>query len=849
MSKPWEKYQTNGQVYTLPPSAEEQRKLEREASRDARQEARDAQSASDTAADNARADAAEARQQAKDEREAREWAAKFNPDGSPKQQLSQQQRGVASMKLEGLRSIASQLDRVESALEAAEKGGFVGPIAGNIPLTGSLDAESAVLDKSIAQLAPLIRQLTRVPGEGAMSDYESRLAALALPSRSDNPAALRESLAGIRALINQSQIGYSEMLGVSNGAQTNQQAENELDKAAMVGDTSPPGMPPVGEGGNDPGNGPEQIARGEGFLGLGGGTRRVSNDRANAMVNSLLNAGASEATINAALNNMGLPSAPLGQLAAARAWVKANPGQRYDAANVYDEVPLSLGERIAGSEIGAGLANYANSATAGTVAALAGERGKGALDAMQEISPTASTIGSLAGGVTGALAGEAVLGAKLAGTAAARFAPRISDTAFGSLYGFNEADDGEGLQGAVVGGLSALGGGYLGEKAMRGVGRLATGVTAPVAQSLRARGVPLTIGQAVGSSGSLGAGVKKIEDALTTVPVVGNMVDARRAEGLEAWNRAVFQDAAPPGAQINAIGAEGVQQLRDAKSQAYRDALENAIIDIGGDQLTLDDLTNASLYANSIPQVGERAAEAIDYRVGGGMMPDGTMAGRDFQEAYRGLGRDGRAAANGEYGFEYGQATRQAQDALGEALERQNPGAFDGFLEANAANRRLNVLSDAVTRAANQSENLITPAQLNRADVTSTSRLNGRIDAASGNRPFYDLANAGQEMLPSKLPDSGTWTRAIVGSSLTGGAGVGGYALGGGEGAATGTGLGATLAALLAAGGTRTGQRAAVSALLDRPEAIRAAGEAIARNAKLGSGLGSGVLTPLLVSP
>lgn len=125
--------------------------------------------------------------------------------------LTRQQAGVARQKLNSLGPIENQINRVEQAMEGAEKGGYTGYVAGNVP--GGLDAKSDVFDKSVATLATLVRQLTRVPGEGAMSDYESRLAALTLPSRTDTPEGRRESLEGMRQLIREIRAGYSEMLG------------------------------------------------------------------------------------------------------------------------------------------------------------------------------------------------------------------------------------------------------------------------------------------------------------------------------------------------------------------------------------------------------------------------------------------------------------------------------------------------------------------------------------------------------------------------------------------------------------------------------------------------------------
>lgn len=127
--------------------------------------------------------------------------------------LSRQQMGAAQQKLKSLGAIEGQLNRVLSAEKSLQSGGFSGPVMGRIPGSGSLDSESAAYDKAVAQLAPLIRQLTRTPGEGSMSDYESRLASLALPARSDNPAARAEAYAGLRELIANIKAGYQELLG------------------------------------------------------------------------------------------------------------------------------------------------------------------------------------------------------------------------------------------------------------------------------------------------------------------------------------------------------------------------------------------------------------------------------------------------------------------------------------------------------------------------------------------------------------------------------------------------------------------------------------------------------------
>lgn len=115
---------------------------------------------------------------------------------------------LARTKLRALGAIDNQLDRVEAALRKAK---YRGMVAGRIP--GGISGPDGAADAAINQLGPLIRTLTRVPGEGAMSDYESKLAQAGTPSRTQSSEALAETLAGYRALIRQTRAGYQDVLG------------------------------------------------------------------------------------------------------------------------------------------------------------------------------------------------------------------------------------------------------------------------------------------------------------------------------------------------------------------------------------------------------------------------------------------------------------------------------------------------------------------------------------------------------------------------------------------------------------------------------------------------------------
>ncbi len=809
---------SQGQVFSLP------------------QNPKDVAAQADRDADNRRADASLALQQ--------QNAADRNPNADLDRELKQLQlaearakAGEGATKTTRLRQLVNQIDRVQ---ELYEKG--PGQTKGAFGLQDYLPTDAnAAFDVAGASLSQQGLAAFRQPGSGTVSDRDAIMFDKAnLPTASTRDVAIEEILSGLRTRVNEE----FEALGQPTpNWTTGQQAEDEISKVAAIPDNSPPGLPPVNEGGNDPAVGPQTIAS--------GATRFVDNPRARSTIASLINAGAGYSTVAAAAKEAGGRAPSIQEFNAVQSWMKANPGKQYPASSVEagEYEPLTMLQKAAGSPLGAGVASYANAATAGTASALAGEQGKGALDAMEAANPGAALTGNILGGITGALGAEFGLASRLAGTAAAKYAPRIADTMFGAATGFNAADDGQGLTGAAMGGVAGFAGGYLGEKALRGAGGVLQGATAPAARKLREAGIPLTIGQVLGEGGALGRGVKKVEDALTAIPGVGNMVEARRMEGLQGFNDAAFDLAAETtGNEITDTGARGVAQLKQAVSDAYGRALDPVSIN-ADDAALVNDLGGAIASAQRIPNVNnaqDAAMLGLESRITGAIDPETEMmTGRGFQEAYRGLARTGRERANSDYGYEVGQVMRQGQDALGGALERQNPGAFDAFVNANAANRRANVLASAINP--NAPQQLITPAQLGRADFNSTSKLENRINAAAGNGPFFDLAEAGQAVLPSQLPDSGTWTRMLTGGLLTGTLGGGGAALGGAEGAGTGAGLGLGATLALMAGGSKPAQRAAVAALLDRPQALTRAGKLLADLAKFGGGIGTGTAAPLLV--
>lgn len=355
---------------------------------------------------------------------------------------------------------------------------------------------------------------------------------------------------------------------------------------------------------------------------------------------------------------------------------------------------------------------------------------------------------------------------------------------------------------------------------------------------LHRNGVPLTGGQ------MLGGIAKSVEDKLTSVPGVGDLIARRRIEGLQAFNRKAFDEAGQPiGFSPTAIGNDGVEQIignevtQGAAGSAYDKATAGVTVPL--DLTTAADIRAALAKGRALPDdLATRFALAAENRVKPAV-DGGVLTGEGYQQAVRGL-KSYRAEAT-KPGFEadYRDALTGLQDALTGAMTRGGGAdVVTGLKNADASYRMGKILQDAVKRARNGSRSgeveTFTPSQLNDAAVAN------RYSGIGTTRPFYDLATAGQRVLPSFVPDSGTAGRMTMGL-LAGGVGLPGagagidYATGSDKGFTIG-GLGLTTLATLAALNTKGGQRALSKALLDRPAQLVRVGDLIVNKAAYPAG-------------
>lgn len=137
--------------------------------------------------------------------------------------LSQKDANTAKLKLNAVKIARSQLQKIKSAYESGIAG--IGPNAfggaqGLIPTQAGKKFDAAV-----DQMRSTLTALTRVPGVGAMSDYETRLDQAKFPSRSDYESVTAEKIQGIDDMLNAIESGYSDMLSGGSAAMPPKQSE------------------------------------------------------------------------------------------------------------------------------------------------------------------------------------------------------------------------------------------------------------------------------------------------------------------------------------------------------------------------------------------------------------------------------------------------------------------------------------------------------------------------------------------------------------------------------------------------------------------------------------------------
>ena len=314
---------------------------------------------------------------------------------------------------------------------------------------------------------------------------------------------------------------------------------------------------------------------------------------------------------------------------------------------------------------------------------------------------------------------------------------------------------------------------------------------------LASEGVRLTPGQARGGLS------KSLEDAATSLPIVGPAIQDARRVGMEDFGRAVgnralshINDALPEGV----VGNEAVAYMGERFGQAYDNLLPKGGVttDAGFKQAVADvGPTIDTLRPESLKQLETIVKSRITSRLQDGRL-DGPTYQRVQSELRSEINRfkgsqdpDHRAVADALGGF---------SRALEDAAMRQNPEFATELANVNRGYAEFK-RAQAASGKVGAEEGVYSAAQYDAA-VRAGDRSLDKARYAEGGALGQDLARAGRDILPNKIPDSGTATR--------GGFALGAHAVGGSVGALAGGAPGAALG-VAATGGALVAGRMAYS--------------------------------------
>ena len=439
----------------------------------------------------------------------------------------------------------------------------------------------------------------------------------------------------------------------------------------------------------------------------------------------------------------------------------------------------------------------------------------------QEANPMTFGAGQIGGGVLtgGALmkgagmipsfarANPYLQGAAVGGAAGA-LTP--TDTGVSGMEAIQEIPQKVGL--GVVGGA---GGTAIG----RGIGNVVAPKLSEAAQKLIGEGVNLTPGQMMGGA------LRKIEDKLTSVPLLGDIIDYSRTKGIEEFNKAAFKRALDPigGTVPKETGRAGVEAVKTQISDAYNTLLPK--MTFVPDKPLYDSLSRLDKVVVGLPKPETKmVADNVKAIIQKHMPENGLISGGSYKAIESDLGE---LASNyaGSSGTEamVGKAYKSALGQVREALARSNPNYAEELGNINKAFANFSRIRRAGSMA--NTQEMITPSQLANA-VKAADESAGKGATATGKALMQDLTDAGVQILPSKIPDSGTAGRsALVNMLLGAGGAVGGSSAY--QAFPTVTALGAGLAGTAALPYLPGARNALTTLVGKRPEAAKKLADAI----------------------
>lgn len=283
--------------------------------------------------------------------------------------------------------------------------------------------------------------------------------------------------------------------------------------------------------------------------------------------------------------------------------------------------------------------------------------------------------------------------------------------------------------------------------------------TNPSVQKLLDEGVTPTPGQVLGGAN------KRLEEGLTSVPIVGSFVRGAQQRSLEGLNRAAANRALKPiGQKIpeGVVGREAVEHVERELGQRYDELLPS--MTVRADREFADQIGSLSRMVRdgSIdPKYAAAFERVMRNNVLGKFRGRNALTGQTFKAIESDLSqRAARLAQSQEPDARLmADALNEVQDSLRSLLERSNPQRLGDLKAVNTGYANFKRLQRASGSVAAE-DGLFSAAQLHNA-VKAMDRSKDKAAFARGGALMQDLSENAKKVLGPKMPDSGTPERLL----------------------------------------------------------------------------------------
>ena len=379
---------------------------------------------------------------------------------------------------------------------------------------------------------------------------------------------------------------------------------------------------------------------------------------------------------------------------------------------------------------------------------------RGEIKDFAEKNPKTALGLELVGSLPTAILGGAGL-ARVGVTGAAKIAG-LEGAAYAA--GSAEGDAVDRAKAAAVGGVVSAGTGKLGDAIFPKVGE--------AARKLMREGVRLTPGQRVGGL------TKELEERATSIPFVGDVIEAGQQNAMDDFNRAAINSSirilgkgskkVPKGK----TGQDAYEFAKDQLDEAYAKVIPKLKANVGTDfedGLVKIIQDNADLGEDGLKKLQAKLGKILASKV---TSEDKILRGDVLKTVDSDLGLEAtkflRSSVASER--ELGGVLSDVQTLLRQSMEGTSPQANREYKKVQSSFRTLLPVRKAVVAASTKRGNF-TPAQLLRGSK-AVDQSRDKIATATGKAPQQSLATDAQEVIGRTIPDSGTAERVMTGLLL-----------------------------------------------------------------------------------